>query len=92
MRSFNASLGSVLLGVSIITIALGLLLRLRLSTKHSAYWRGLGSPPLRSWLWRNGYDNLTDSVTVGLARLVKSLGIVFFAGVAVSLLLNAMSR
>ena len=92
MRSFIASLGSVLLGVSIIAIALSGLLRFRLTTKHSAYWRGLGSPTLNGWLWKGGYNDLTDSLTVGIARLLKALIVVFFGGVAIVLLWQALSH
>lgn len=81
-----------LLGVSVIAAVVGvvasillILLLFRLRTKHSAYWQTVGSPWLISWLWRGSYDDLNDWRTVGIARLVRTLFIVFIAGEAASL-------
>jgi len=88
MRSFISALGSVLLGVSLLASLLAKLLLLRLRTTDGAYWHALGSPKLVPWLWRGRYADLDDSVTVGVARILKVLVIVFFVGAAVALTLT----
>ena len=79
MRSFTASLVSHSRAIPLGASLLGGFLKLRLGTKHAEYWRQIGAPKLMFWLWQSRFDDLDDSVTIGIARLLKVLVMVFFA-------------
>jgi hypothetical protein len=92
MLFMSASLGSVAAGVSVVTIVLAAYLLLRLNTTNAEYWKRIGAPKLLPWLWRTHNDELDDSITTSIARLVKILVVLFFAVSLLSLLLHYVAH
>jgi hypothetical protein len=92
MRFLASLLGQFAFCVSIGAILLMLFLTYRLNTKHNAYWRQQAAPYIMSWLWRRGYADLNDIVTVRTAVVLRAAVLVIFASSVTSLGLTLIAN